>query len=215
MPKQTKAEHFPKYKIVFLGDTAVGKTTLISKYVFSTVTKDLQPTIGIDFFAQNIVIGKKKVNLQLWDTAGQERFRSLIPNYTRDSFMAVVLFDHTQKETFENVDSWIEDFVLKNNTKSVRVVIVGNKSDLKAKAVKDREGEFVCARSTESITKAEIEEKARKYGAMYASTCSLTDDGIADLVKIIESTVEAAEEPEDRGSEFDLEARPSRICACM
>lgn len=229
MTKQTKKELFPKYKIVFLGDTAVGKTTLITKYVFANVTRDYHPTIGIDFFAQKTEIGGKKVDLQLWDTAGQERFRSLIPNYTRDSFMAVVLFDHTRRETFDNVDSWIEKFVLKNNEKeAVKIVLVGNKADLKEKKLREKKPEespgFTAAPKEPLLEETpvlafpsqdEIEAKANKYHAAYANTCSLTDDGISKLVQIIEKTIELSAEPEPKKDAFSLEAHPTKRCACM
>ncbi|KAI5160558.1 Ras-related protein Rab-6A [Nematocida ausubeli] len=201
--KTTKREVLPKYKIVFLGDTAVGKTTLITKYVFSTETKDYHPTIGVDFFAQKTEIGGKTVNLQLWDTAGQERFRSLIPNYTRDSFMAVIMFDLTRKETFDRVDGWITDFVLKNNDSKLKILVVGNKLDLFEK------------QETQQITKEEIAEKVQKYGAAYVETCSLTTEGINSLVNEITQTIQNSAAPEQTVPEFTIETDSSKRCMCL
>ncbi|KAI5180048.1 Ras-related protein Rab-6A [Nematocida sp. AWRm80] len=200
MGKQTKGEVLPKYKIVFLGDTAVGKTSLTTKYVFSTETKEYHPTIGVDFFAQKTEIGGRTVNLQLWDTAGQERFRSLIPNYTRDSFMAVVLFDLVKRGTFDRVDSWIEDFVLKNNDSSLKILLVGNKVDL-YNELKTKEG---------LPTKEEIEQKAAKYNAKYIETCSLTQDGIKPLTAAIAEAIETSSVPEQHIPEFSLDTEVSK-----
>lgn len=205
MVKQTKREVLPKYKIVFLGETAVGKTTMITKYIFSTETKDHQPTIGVDFFAQKTEIGGKTVNLQLWDTAGQERFRSLIPNYTRDSFMAVVLFDVTKRETFDRIDSWIEEFVLKNNNgDSINLLIVGNKTDLLPDAAEERDP-----------SRKEAEEKARKYNAQYIETSSVTPNGIKDLSNAIQSAVEKYSIPEQKIPEFSVEVEQPRRWFCF
>lgn len=203
--KTTKREVLPKYKIVFLGDTAVGKTTLITKYVFSTETKDYHPTIGVDFFAQKTEIGGKTVNLQLWDTAGQERFRSLIPNYTRDSFMAVILFDLTRRDTFDRVDGWIDDFVLKNNDSRLKILIVGNKLDLFEELV-DKEG---------LPTKEEIDRKVEKYNALYIETCSLTSEGIDSLIKEITTAIQNSSVPEQNVPEFTIESEGSKRCLCL
>lgn len=208
MVRQTKKEVLPKYKIVFLGETAVGKTTLITKYVFSAETQDYHPTIGVDFFAQKTEIGGRHINLQLWDTAGQERFRSLIPNYTKDSFMAVVLFDLTKKETFEKVDEWIEGFILKNNDPKIKILIVGNKKDLlEHQADKER-------RET-SVGKEEAQQKAVKYNAEYIETCSLTADGIKDLSAAITTAIETSAVPDAPVKEFSIDAEPQRRCVCF
>ena len=98
-----------KYKIVFLGDQNVGKTSLILRFTQDTFdssyqvsqlqfhTSFYQATIGIDFLSKTMYVDDKMVRLQLWDTAGQERFRSLIPSYIKDSSVAVVVYDITSK----------------------------------------------------------------------------------------------------------------------
>ena len=98
-----------KYKIVFLGDQSVGKTSLILRFTLDTFdgnyqvkfslqsNNEIQATIGIDFLSKTMYVDEKMVRLQLWDTAGQERFRSLIPSYIKDSSVAVVVYDITSK----------------------------------------------------------------------------------------------------------------------
>ncbi|KAI5192444.1 Ras-related protein Rab-6A [Nematocida sp. AWRm77] len=206
MLKQTKRELLPKYKIVFLGETAVGKTSMITKYVFATDTKSYHSTIGVDFFAQTAEIGGRTVNLHLWDTAGQERFRALIPNYTRDSFMAVILFDMTKRETFDKVDEWIDIFLQKNNNAYQNILLVGNKKDL-----------FEAKPDSESvpISREEMKAKAEKYNAKFIETCSLTSDGIKELVMSIFEAVENSAVPDLVVPEFSIEAEPSRWWSCF
>ena len=82
-----------KYKLVFLGEQAVGKTSVITRFMYDTFDYNYQATIGIDFLSKTMYLEDRSVRLQLWDTAGQERFRSLIPSYIRDSSAAVVVYD--------------------------------------------------------------------------------------------------------------------------
>ncbi|GLE08618.1 hypothetical protein PINS_up019922 [Pythium insidiosum] len=84
-----------KYKLVFLGDQGVGKTSIITRFMYDTFDNAYQATIGIDFLSKTMYMEDRTVRLQLWDTRGQERFRSLIPSYIRDSSVAVVAYDIT------------------------------------------------------------------------------------------------------------------------
>ncbi|GJN10972.1 hypothetical protein PR202_ga29123 [Eleusine coracana subsp. coracana] len=86
-----------KYKLVFLGDQSVGKTSIITRFMYDKFDTTYQATIGIDFLSKTMYLEDRTVRLQLWDTAGQERFRSLIPSYIRDSSVAVVVFDVSSK----------------------------------------------------------------------------------------------------------------------
>ncbi|VDL97939.1 unnamed protein product [Schistocephalus solidus] len=82
-----------KFKLVFLGEQSVGKTSLITRFMYETFDSVYQATIGIDFLSKTMYLEDRTIRLQLWDTAGQERFRSLIPSYIRDSSVAVVVYD--------------------------------------------------------------------------------------------------------------------------
>jgi small GTP-binding protein len=85
-----------KFKLVFVGDQAVGKSSIITRFIKDQFDPAHNPTVGIDFVSKNLNIGGVAVRLQLWDTAGQERFRSLIPGYLRDCQAAFIIFDLTQ-----------------------------------------------------------------------------------------------------------------------
>nr|KJB48800.1 hypothetical protein B456_008G090100 [Gossypium raimondii] len=82
-----------KYKLVFLGDQSIGKTSIITRFMYDKFDTTYQATIGIDFLSKTMYLEDRTVRLQLWDTAGQERFRSLIPSYIRDSSVAVIVYD--------------------------------------------------------------------------------------------------------------------------
>lgn len=118
-----------KYKIVFLGDQGVGKTLLITRFMYDTFEDQYAATIGIDFLSKTMYLDDKTVRLQLWDTAGQERFRLLIPLYIRDLHVAVVVYDITSKKLFDMVEKWISD-VRAERGEDVVVALVGNKSDM-------------------------------------------------------------------------------------
>ncbi len=113
---------------MFLGNQNVGKTSLIHRFIYETFDDNYQATIGIDFMSQKMYVEDKIIILNLWDTAGQERFKSLIPSYIKDSAVAIVCYDVTNRESFSSVEKWIED------AKAIReddvlLILVGNKAD--------------------------------------------------------------------------------------
>ena len=118
-----------KYKVVFLGDQSVGKTSIIHRFIYDTFDENYQATIGIDFMSHKMFVEDKIIILNLWDTAGQERFKSLIPSYIKDSAVAIVVFDITSRSSFQSVDKWIEDAKQLRDDECL-LVLVGNKCDL-------------------------------------------------------------------------------------
>jgi Ras-related protein Rab-6A len=127
-----------KYKLVFLGDQSVGKTSIITRFMYDNFDRHYQATIGIDFLSKTMYLEDRTVRLQLWDTAGQERFRSLIPSYIRDSFT--------------NTSKWVED-VRSERGNDVVICLVGNKTDL--------------GNDKRQVSTEEGEERAKKDGLMF------------------------------------------------
>merc|ERR1712118_546972 len=119
-----------KYKLVFLGDQGVGKTSIITRFMYDSFDTAYQATIGIDFLSKTMYLEDRTVRLQLWDTAGQERFRSLIPSYIRDSSVAIVVYDTTSRASFLSTVRWIEEVRSERHVDDVMIVLVGNKSDV-------------------------------------------------------------------------------------
>ncbi|CAD8184416.1 unnamed protein product [Paramecium pentaurelia] len=128
-----------KYKLVFLGDQSVGKTSIINRFMFDTFDGKDHPTVGIDFISKTLYYEDRTIRLQLWDTAGQERFRSLIPSYIRDSAVAVVCYDVEVKQSFDSVAKWIEDVRLERGN-DVIIFLVANKIDLENRVVSTEQG---------------------------------------------------------------------------
>merc|ERR1719336_2285776 len=100
---------------------SVGKTSIISQFMYNHFDTSYDATIGIDFLAKTHSVDGKTIRLQLWDTAGQERFRSLIPSYIRDSSVAIVCYSIDHRQSFENVTKWINDV---RNERGNEVVIM-------------------------------------------------------------------------------------------
>lgn len=124
-------------KLVMIGDSGVGKSSLVSRYADSLYTSEWNPTIGVDFKIRSFMLNNKVVKLQIWDTAGQERFRTLTSSYYRSAHGFLIVYDVTNKESFSHVPSWIEE-ILKHTatvTPSLPYVLVGNKCDLDQKRV--------------------------------------------------------------------------------
>ncbi|KAM3146598.1 hypothetical protein pb186bvf_001128 [Paramecium bursaria] len=129
-----KKEQTIKFKLVFLGDDAVGKTAIISQFVLNQTIQKYEPTIGIDFLSKSINIDGNNVRLQLWETAGKEKFRALIPSYIKDSKAAIIIFDVTHIQTFQNIPIWM-DLVKQHGPHYSTLVLIANKVDLKQNRV--------------------------------------------------------------------------------
>ena len=116
------------YKLVLVGDSSVGKSSIVSRFVYNKFNEFQETTIGAAFAGKNIYIDDKEFKIQIWDTAGQERYRSLTPMYYRNSSGALVVYDTTNNNSFTNAKSWVEE--IKKNTENCHIILVGNKLDL-------------------------------------------------------------------------------------
>ena len=116
-------------KYIIIGDAAVGKSNLLLRFTQDDFKTEYQLTIGVEFGAKNLDINNKKFRLQIWDTAGQENYRSITRAYYKNSVCAVLVYDISNRETFEHISNWIED-CMAQSPKTVFMILVGNKSDL-------------------------------------------------------------------------------------
>ena len=157
------------YKIVVLGDINVGKTSILSRFRYGSFEQSYMPTLGIDFFTKNLFYEDKTIRLILWDTAGQERFRSLIPSYLKNADCIIIVYDITNKDSFNSLTNWLSD--AKNNTiEGTIFVICGNKIDLKEKRV---------------VTNEEIDEYIKKENLLYVECSAQNGEGIKELFNLI------------------------------
>ena len=128
-------------KYIIIGDASVGKSNILLKYAHNQFKPEYQLTIGVEFGAKNIDYNGKTYRIQIWDTAGQENFRSITRAYYKNSVCALVVYDVTNKESFDNVKEWIND-CKSQSPKTILMVLVGNKTDLDSdRAVSFEEGE--------------------------------------------------------------------------
>ncbi len=120
-------------KMVLIGDSDVGKTAFFDSFLYNK-QKSSSPTIGVDFGFKTLLLNDKTIKVQLWDTAGQERFRSITQNYYRGSDIVVIMYDITNRKTFDNIDLWYNNIKIANNdNKPYYILLIGNKVDLEEK----------------------------------------------------------------------------------
>ena len=170
-----------KYKVVLLGDENVGKTSLLTRFMYDTFDLHYRVTIGIDFVSRTLHLRDRTVRLQLWDTAGQERFRSLIPSYIREAAVAVFVYDISSPQSFASIGRWVED-VHKDRGTDVLLVLVGSKSDLEAEGRR-------------AVSCGEGERYAREHSMLWGEVSAKEGTGIQAMMRAIVALLpgEAAE----------------------
>ena len=150
------------FKLVLIGDSSVGKTNILSKYLNDEFDQNSKPTIGVEFATKNFEIENNIVKTQIWDTAGQERYRAITSSYYKGAKGCLLVYDITRKESFENIDKWISDLKSAGN-ENMSIILVGNKSDLE---------------NERKVTKEEAEEKAKLYNLAFMETSALNGTNI-------------------------------------
>jgi small GTP-binding protein len=129
-------------KILTLGDTTVGKTSIVLQYTTQKYNTQILSTIGVDFKSKVINIDNNKVKMLIWDTAGEERFRNIASQYYNGADGALLIFDITKKSSFERIVYWINELSQKKNINELGLLLVGNKIDLeKERQVQKEEAE--------------------------------------------------------------------------
>ena len=160
-----------RQKIIFTGDIYVGKTSIINVLMGQKFNNDYEASIGVDFFSKTIKYKGKIIKLQIWDSAGQEKFRSLIPNYIRGSSLVFIVYDISNKKSFNNVNSWV-NFV--NNIENSNIVIVGNKIDLENKReVTYEEGKKYCEENNFDFFEVSAKNDINLNNMLFSSVASL------------------------------------------
>jgi small GTP-binding protein len=154
-------------RVVVIGDSTVGKTSILNSLVSHTFNQHESPTVVSNFKIYAEDVGGVGVELQIWDTAGQGKFRSLGPIYFRNAIAALVVYDRTNRASFEHLGQWIDDFVEIAGGQTV-IAIAGNKLDLVDGV---------------EVGIAEAEEWARPRGCIIAETSALTGVGVQDLFR--------------------------------
>ena len=185
--KMDKSREF-LYKILLLGDTSVGKTCFLMRYTDNTFQEIHLSTIGLDYKLKNVQLEDGKfVKIQIWDTAGQDRFRSITKNYYKGAHGIILLYDITDRRSFDNVKTWIEQIREEVGDK-VSIILVGNKIDeVDGRKVKTEEGEKV----------------ANEIGLSFFECSAKTGENI-DMIfnEMVKKTVEANTKLEGKGNKL-------------
>ena len=150
------------FKVVLIGDTSVGKTNILSKYLTNDFDPDSKATVGVEFGTKNFKIEDNIVKVQIWDTAGQERYRSITNAYYKGAKGSLLVYDITNPKTFESIDRWLSDLKV-NGDENISVVLLGNKSDLE---------------SDRKVTTQQGKEKAEFYKLAFMETSALNGNNI-------------------------------------
>ena len=123
-----------KLKVVIVGDSGVGKSNLIKRFTTNEFNEHSKATVGVEFLSRSYKINDKIFKIEMWDTAGQERYKSITAAYYKGAKGALIVYDTTSAKSFENVDKWLGEIKEKAG-KEIKLIIIGNKIDLKDKKV--------------------------------------------------------------------------------
>lgn len=119
-----------KFKVVVVGDSGVGKTNLIHRFVNNTFNKDSKATVGVEFLSKTFIINKEIFKIEIWDTAGQERYKAITAAYYKGAMGAMIVYDVTNQNSFDNVNRWSSE-IREKASKNINLIMIGNKIDLK------------------------------------------------------------------------------------
>ena len=178
-------------KYVVIGDSGVGKSNILLRYINNAFSEEFKTTVGVEFGAKNIEVNNSIYRIQIWDTAGQENFRSIARAYYKNSVCACIVYDITNRTSFQSIQSWIDDCT-KQTAKSILLVLIGNKNDLK---------------DMREVTFEEGENFAKSHDMIFLETSAKTGNNISS---IFEKSVEKIDK-NILENKYDLESEASGI----
>ena len=183
MDKEQEEEYYRLYKILLLGDVAVGKSCLLLRYCENSFQESHLSTIGLDFRLKTISLeNNRKIRIQIWDTAGEDRFRAITKNYYKGAHGIILIYDVTDQQSFQHIKDWV-DKIKEESNEGVIIYLVGNKIDL----IDKRE-----------VKKSEAENFARKQGVKYIEKTGTNPDEVSSAADaLIAEGVDAVFTPTD------------------
>ena len=195
---QDNSYHF---KLVLLGDTAVGKSCLVVRFVRDEFFAFQEPTIGAAFLSKNVTIDNSTVQFEIWDTAGQERYRSLAPMYYRGAAAAIVVYDITNQESFAGAKTWVKELQRRGDP-NVVIALAGNKNDLE---------------ENRQVPTEEAREYAAENDLIFLETSAKTADHVQDVFTEIARKLPKGEIKEAPTNTFTIKQAPEeskKDCKC-
>ena len=160
-------------KVILIGDSAVGKTNIMNKYLTGQFNENSKATVGVEFGSKLFNIDGHNIKAQIWDTAGQEKYKAITGAYYKGSKGAFVVYDITRKDTFISTDKWINDLKTGADPK-INIILIGNKTDLEDKR---------------EVLKEQGEEKAKSFGCAFFETSALNGNNIDKGFELMVSEV--------------------------
>ena len=150
------------FKVVLVGDSFVGKTNIMSKYIKNEFHEDSKATVGVEFGSKQFTIEGHLIKAQIWDTAGQERYKAITSAYYKGAKGAFIVYDITRKQSFESVEKWVND-VTAIADKKITIILIGNKSDLE---------------DQRQVTKEQGQDKASKLEIAFLETSAFSGENL-------------------------------------
>ncbi|KAL7712922.1 GTP-binding protein ypt2 [Entamoeba marina] len=165
-------------KLILIGESGVGKTSLLLQFADGKFSKDIASTVGIDFRVKRTECKGMPIKLQIWDTAGQERFRTVVPSYYRGVMGIAMIYDVTSKDSFNNINYWAKN-IESNADEGVNKILIANKTDLEENRV---------------ISTEQGQELADKLGIRFMETSAAKNEKVKDMfMTLVEDVVERCE----------------------
>jgi small GTP-binding protein len=197
-----------KLKIVVVGDSGVGKTNLIRRFIQDDFQSNSKATVGVEFFSKSFKINDNVFKIEIWDTAGQERYKSITAAYYKGAKGGLVVYDVTSKTSFDNVDNWVSEIKEKAST-DMKTMMIGNKIDLKDERAVSTE---------EALEKAKLLE----LPLMEASALDSTNvkqafyDLLKEMYKEVKKTIDVVEQAEkqNEGVQLDTNQKEEKKGCC-
>ena len=186
-----------KLKIVVVGDSGVGKTNLIRRFIQDDFQSNSKATVGVEFFSKSFKMNDNVFKIEIWDTAGQERYKSITAAYYKGAKGGLVVYDVTSKTSFDNVDNWVSEIKEKAST-DMKTMMIGNKIDLKDERAVSTE---------EALEKAKLLE----LPLMEASALDSTNvkqafyDLLKEMYKEVKKTIDVVEQAEKQNEGVQLD----------
>ncbi|KIY73437.1 GTP-binding protein RAB5 [Cylindrobasidium torrendii FP15055 ss-10] len=183
-----------QFKLVLLGESAVGKSSLVLRFVKDQFDDYRESTIGAAFLTQTVTLEHNtSVKFEIWDTAGQERYKSLAPMYYRNANCAVVVYDITQPASLEKARTWIRE-LQRQADPSIVIALCGNKGDLEARR---------------QVSQEEAKKYADEEGLMWGETSAKSGDGVSDIFMAIAKKLPLTAPPPRAGASRNTPGRPA------
>ena len=161
------------FKILTIGESGVGKTCILRRFVENKFLKNHLATIGIDFKTKNIEIDGTPIKLKIWDTAGQERFRNITNQYYKGADGIILVFDVTDQKSFEKIKEWMSQIKANTQADQIGLVLLGNKYDIEPRTISKNDGE----------------ELGKELGIEYYETSAMKGDGIAQAFEFLAKNI--------------------------